>query len=136
MGQHATCTRCSFNFWGGHSHDTGESSCACLACGSTFSCPTSNRWGPEIGEEIPLIRVVKRKGKKKKPRRIPTGVSFVAERGEAYQVGDRTSYFVHYPIETIPCPECHQARLACGFDAGDACPKCKVGKILVHFVEY
>jgi hypothetical protein len=66
-----------------------------------------------VGETIELVRVrTTGKRKKQKTEQIPTGVSFIAKQGEALQVNNHIiSYLVHYPIETIPCPDCSQFSL-------------------------
>ena len=137
MDQHATCNRCSFGFWGGHSHHCGSSCCVCLSCLANFVCPTKSVWGPSIGEVIPICRV-QTKGKKKQQvtEIIASGVVFVAEMGDAIQIGRSTFHGVHYPIETVPCPDCGAHSLCLGFEEGTPCPKCKVGLIATLPIEY
>lgn len=137
MGQHVTCPKCEFSFFGGHSHHTGASTCVCLACMELYHCPTKSEWGPVIGEDIQLFRVISF-GKRKKTRTefLPTGVTFTAEQGEAFQLGERTTYLVHYPIDSIACPVCNQAALCFGFQNGDVCPKCKTESVRIDQIEY
>lgn len=71
-----------------------------------------------------------------KPERVPTGVAFTTEQGEARTFRDETYYLVHYPIEEIPCPDCGEKSLKCGFDPGELCPHCKKGELIVTPIIY
>ena len=139
MGQHATCNRCDFEFHGGHSHDSGASSCICLSCKALFECPTKNRWGPTIDEVIELVKVeIKGKARRHRTEKTSTGVTFVVERGalSELQIGDEPDYYLHYPIDEVACPQCRARKLVLGFELGDACPFCLSGSIETSFVEY
>jgi len=134
-GTQASCDRCKFEFTGGHSHDSGSAACLCLNCFSNFECVTASRWGPEVGEVIPLFKVVTRGKKRKRTvELVPTGVTFVAEGGVA---GEDVRYpSITYPISNVPCPECHTNSLVLGFDNIQQCPKCREGTLTINFVEH
>jgi hypothetical protein len=134
MGKLVHCSRCDFGFVGGHSHDLSRSDCICVSCLSRFVLPTKSRWGPDFGEVISIVRLkTAGKGKKSKETLIPTGVWFVAQKGEPLeQFG---SHLVHYPIESVACPECSNHTLRLGFEKEDACPKCKEQSLSVDFIE-
>lgn len=144
MGQHASCPKCRFSFYGGHSHHSGTSDCLCLGCKTRYICPTRSPWGPEIGEEIEVCRASNTTRKRKKgktgniPKKtyVPTGVVFKAERGEPFQHGDTVSYFVHYPVDAIPCPNCGERQLTFGFEPGAKCPMCQDGTLVLEAIEY
>lgn len=144
MGQHASCPKCQFSFYGGHSHNSSASRCVCLGCKALYICPTRSPWGPEIGEEIELLRVstTTRKLKKGKSRKIaeesyvPTSVVFKAERGEAFHLGDAVHHGVRYPVDLIPCPNCRERQLTLGFEQGARCPMCKDSTLVLDVVDY
>ena len=137
MGQYATCSNCDFQFNGGHNHHTGESICICLFCCTEFACPTESSWGPNIGETIELIQIVRdANGRNSESMRRSTGIKFVAEQGESVHGRDGEDYLVNYPLETVPCPHCDSRCLAGGLENGSACPRCKVGQIEAHGIIY
>jgi hypothetical protein len=72
---------------------------------------------------------------KKREIAIPTGVTFVTLRKELRD-GDRTSSVVHYPIESVACPDCKKTTLRGGFKKNDPCPKCGIGELVTDFIEY
>ncbi len=131
MGQQATCNRCEFEFFGGHSHHEGHSNGMCLQCRCNFVLLTNDLWGPEIGEKVRLLRrVVTGKGRKQKVRYTHTDTLIRTVAGEGEWGG------CEYLIAETPCPECGHCTLALGFEKGARCPACSEGELRVDFVEY
>ena len=141
MANRAYCSKCKFEFYAGHDHHSGSSSCLCLQCMAVFTCVTKSNWGPNFDEVVPICRTVRRKRKKKRdrdPKQVPTGTTVVACRDEEskFMIGEEISYLVYYDFESVPCPDCDSESLVAGFDEECNCPKCKVGHLTLDPIIY
>jgi hypothetical protein len=143
-GQHCTCDSCEFEFHSGHSHHTGVANAVCIRCDSRYCLPTKSYWGPDFDELIEVNSVrkepVKHRGRKKREPwfrevREPTGQHIMA---------------VAKPVEGLPFPriayvgvdelECAACKskgcVVLDLGEGDACPRCKTGKLRCTEIQY
>ena len=147
MAQHANCTRCSFEFHGGHSHHTGSSCALCVSCLAAYSLTTENPWGPAVGERLHLLLggTATRRKKRKRNRLVDrvyhdppldTGVYITTLAGETKTAGEDEFTDVIYPIENVACPQCSKMTVVLGFDADDQCPECGEQSLELHAIIY
>ena len=113
---------------------------------SRFVLPTKSEWGPDIGEEIKIGRLQQKleDGWRSVIEIMPTGIRFTTQRGKQLSAPPKGTglddeppcYLVHYPIADVLCPDCGESNLVMGFDDGDECPKCRLGKMKTSVVIY
>jgi hypothetical protein len=116
----------------------------CIQCDARYCLPTLSSWGPGFDEIIELNSVrhepVKHRGRKKHAPwsmevREPTGQFVMTEpvviEGLPYP---RVRYVGVDELECINCRE--RARIVLDFNPGDACPRCKTGKLACTAILY
>ena len=150
MGQHTECKHCFFRFDGGHSHHSGASIAICTHCLSRYRLPTVNRWGPAIGEHVPLwlIATAERLVPEPGPRHwchakhknvdppIDTGACLITVASPTTCEYPELGPLVNYPIDQIVCPQCNRLSLRLGFEHGDVCPQCNSDSLSISQVIY
>ena len=97
----------------------------CDTCHSYFCCPTSNPWGPELGELITVCTLkTTGKGRKRRTELVQTNLQFEVIAGETTVVSGHEITMAQYPKKGLPCPECNAGTVHFGFEIGDRCPWC------------
>lgn len=134
---HATCSKCGFEFCGGHSHHESSEWFVCLDCLQIFELVTENPFGPRPNELVPITRLNFRKRKFRRTirHRVDTGKKATAMPGKEQTNGKYTWQEIAYEMTAFMC-DCGSNRFAFEFNDGDICPKCKCGKLVVDDVIY
>jgi len=137
-GLHYQCASCDFEFYSGHSHHEGACRAICIACLTEFKLPTRSTWGPELGEIIEIMRLVRVPNRRKLQRKYgkfrlvfePTGQQVIVDR----QQGQALKY--EY-LSELPCNSCGVlGTYALDLSNVDMCPKCKSGELSCKAVMY
>ena len=147
MGQHVNCTRCSFEFFGGHDHHAGSARVVCGSCLTRYILRTKSEWGPSPGEQVPVLltATAERLSSPKKRRHVrylpldtplDTGVVVNIAEGPPEKVGDSVFTAPVYEIESVQCHACEQCTLRMGFDVDDLCPECGTGELKMGGIMY
>jgi hypothetical protein len=133
------CSACDFIMLTGWSHHRGSDKCVCINCAIIFSIKGfKSSWGVEDGEVCNIYQPIEYKKQRKKNRDRPTefdtGVQVVVETCNKEVILDSgktvTIEAVTFELKDIACPSCQNlGSLKLSLEAGDKCPKCKIGNI-------
>jgi hypothetical protein len=133
------CSGCDFSMYTGWNHHRGSSKCVCIDCAAIFLIKGfKSSWGVEDGEICNLYHRIEGKTRKKKKRNIRiefnTGVQVIVETCKQEIILDSgktvTIDALTFGIKHLACPSCQNlGSLKLSLEAGDKCPKCKVGNI-------
>jgi hypothetical protein len=143
-GQHCSCDSCGFEFFSGHSHHEGAGDAVCTHCDARYCLPTKSSMGPDFDELVELhstrAEPVKHRGRKKslllhKKVREPTGQHVLAVRIEFE--GRPYPGVAFAGVDELECTACRsRGGIVLDFNQGDACPRCKTGKLKCDEVVY
>lgn len=144
MDQHCTCNSCEFEFYSGHSHHTGAADAVCTQCDARYCLPTKSSWGPDFDELIELhathMEPVRHRGRKK---HIPWSEEVRDSTGQHIMAVPIAVDGLPYPrvayigVDELECTTCKsKGHIVLDFTQGDACPRCKTGKLKCDDVIY
>ncbi len=125
FGEVFRCDACQFEFLTGWSHHEAGQLLLCVGCSTKFKAvSTENRWGPQSGVPLRLIRyVVQEEGP-----RLPVDTGIVLMPSDTVRPGTEwgTYYFMHEVLPSLSCPCCKLVgSIVETLDEEVACPKCK-----------
>jgi hypothetical protein len=133
-GQRCTCDSCDFEFWSGHSHHEGASNLVCTNCDARYCLPTKSIWGAESDEMIELNTVTYEPRKQRARKKYLPMVTRVRKPSGQYILAVSSGaphFWITYDgVAELSCMTCRSVGLIVqDVDSGDACPRCKTGKI-------